>query len=453
MFKIFGNRLSSSQIEGLERQAIEAGKAGREDEALRLLEPLRRARGKQREVAESLLRIVSSRCLSIEAGLDLFWEIAEAHSRDTDILIGLGDSAEAVRDLDDLNAAPSEHPLFRTLVDRLSAIAEDGVPPDKEETLLRAIATSARMMARQGDETAERYYRRLVEIDPKKSAYHYNLGLFYKTRGRFEEGMASNRTAASLVEEEVESYEWNLGICATGCGNGPVALDVWKRMGQKIEMGRFGLPEGGYPECKVKLAQRPLAERGADDDDPGLEETIWIERLSPCHGVVRSVLYQDLGVDYGDVVLIDGAPITYHTYGDQKVPVHPHLATLLRRNYRFYDFAGMQDEARRLADASAALDRDAIIYSHTESFRTLCANCWRDPELDHEDHETMEKHVVTGRIAAPPEIGPAELLDQIDRAMAERNPCGLYTPALCEAAGLADRAAVEKRRFDMLRGN
>ncbi|MFX4790264.1 hypothetical protein ABTB87_23585, partial [Acinetobacter baumannii] len=67
-------------------------------------------------------------------------------------------------------------------------------------------------------------------------------------------------------------------------------MDVWKRMGQKIEPGRFGLPEGGYPACKVKLAERPLAERAADSDDPGQEETVWIERLSPCHGIIRSVL-------------------------------------------------------------------------------------------------------------------------------------------------------------------
>ncbi|MFX7640566.1 hypothetical protein ABTJ59_19895, partial [Acinetobacter baumannii] len=85
------------------------------------------------------------------------------------------------------------------------------------------------------------------------------------------------------------------------------------------------MPEGGYPACKVKLAERPLAERAADSDDPGQEETVWIERLSPCHGIIRSVLYGKLGVDYGDVILTDGAPITHHTYGEQQIPVFPHL--------------------------------------------------------------------------------------------------------------------------------
>jgi hypothetical protein len=97
-----------------------------------------------------------------------------------------------------------------------------------------------------------------------------------------------------------------------------------------------------------------------------LEETIWIERLSPCHGIIRSVLYEELGIDYGDVILIDGAPITYHTYGDQKVPVFPHLATLVRRNYKRYDFAGTQHEPRQLADADIDLDGDSVIYPHSE---------------------------------------------------------------------------------------
>jgi hypothetical protein len=90
-------------------------------------------------------------------------------------------------------------------------------------------------------------------------------------------------------------------------------------LGQHIEMGRFGLPEGSYGQVKVRLAEHPLAERKAGENDPGLEETIWIERLSPCHGIVRSALFQDLGVDYGDVVLFDGAPVTHHKYGEDHV--------------------------------------------------------------------------------------------------------------------------------------
>jgi tetratricopeptide (TPR) repeat protein len=445
--------LSFQRIESLEQGIIKEAHAGRKEAAWQQLQPLRKAQPHQREAANSLLRIVGQQCVPKESAADVLLEIAQSHSQDADILAMVGECLEAIRDIDDLNAAPPPHAVFATVVDRLAALAQQHTGTPEEEAILRGLASSARMVTRQYDQLAENSYRKLTELSPGNSAYHYNLGLFFKTRGKFEEGMKSNQTAASLVDETVDPYEWNLGICATGARNGAVALDVWKRMGQKLEMGRFGLPEGTYHQCKVKLAERPLAERSKDRDDPGLEETIWIERLSPCHGIIRSVLYKKLGVDYGDVILIDGAPITHHTYGSTEVPVFPHLATLVRQNYQFYDFAGTQQETRQLSDASTDLDGETVVYAHSENVQMLCANCWRDPDLDHEHHERMEKHVVIGRIAAVAHVDPVQLLDQLDKAVARRSGCQLYAPDLCAAAGFEPRASVEKRRFDLLTRN
>ncbi|MEH2489676.1 prenyltransferase [Bradyrhizobium sp. AZCC 2230] len=348
--------LSSEEIGAIARDAVAEGQAGRKQAASQKIQPLRRVQRHQTEAARALLWIVDERSLAREEAADLLSEIANAHDDDTAILSGIGLCLEAVRDIDDLNAAAPAHPIFQTMVEKLDRLARLYDGKAEQEEILRGLATAARMMARQRDTIAEHSLRKLAEINPHKSAHHYNLGLFYKTRGRFAEGVAANRAAARLSQEVVDSYEWNLGICATGAGDAETALDVWKRMGQKVELGRFGLPDGGYFGCKVKLAERPLAERTADLDDPGDEETVWIERLSPCHGIVRSVLYRNLGVDYGDVILMDGAPITNHMYGEQQIPVFPHLATLLRRNYRFFDFAGTQQTARQLADMSEELE-------------------------------------------------------------------------------------------------
>jgi hypothetical protein len=136
-----------------------------------------------------------------------------------------------------------------------------------------------------------------------------------------------------------------------------------------------------------------------------------------------------------------------------KVPVFPHLATLRRQNYQLFDFGGTQETARQLAGLSAELDKDAVIYSHSESFRQLCANCWRDPGIDHDHQETIEKHVVRGRIATPPDITPSDLLARIDEAVAKHEHCRLYAPDLCAAAGLTEREQIERRRFDLLMSN
>lgn len=114
-----------------------------------------------------------------------------------------------------LNAAPPEEELFLNVIDKLSVFSEELKDTDQEEQLLEGLSTSARMVSRQRDLIAEDSYKRLVEIDPENNAHHYNLGLFYKTRGRFKEGVVANQKAASLADEPVESYEWNMGICAT----------------------------------------------------------------------------------------------------------------------------------------------------------------------------------------------------------------------------------------------
>jgi hypothetical protein len=449
-----GARLSFDEIRALERDVIAEAQAGRRLAAWEKVKPLRNAQSQQPEAAIALLWVVHEHCLEREAAIDVLSEVAESHDQNFGVLSALGQCLEAVRDIDDLNAPPPEDSVFRTVLERLEAFVGVYEGQPEQVPILKGLATSARMLARQHDAVAESSHRRLTEIEPQDSAHHYNLGLFFKTRGRFADGVTANQIAASLVDEAVESYEWNLGICATGAGNAALALDVWKRMGQAIEIGRFGLPEGSYAQCKVKVAERPLAERTADVDDPGAEETIWIERLSPCHGVIRSVLYQRLGVDYGDVILIDGAPITHHAYGEVQVPVFPHLATLIRRNYQLFDFAGTQDTARQLANLSPELDEDAVIYSHTESFTIMCASCWRDPDLNHDRHERVEKHVVRGRIAAPPEMAPARLLDQIDKAIAKQaGQCQLYAPDLCAAAGLVERERIDRRRFALLTGS
>lgn len=445
--------LTSDEIDAIARDVVAEGQAGRKHAAWQKIEPFRKAQRRQTEVAMALLWIVNEQSLAREEAADVLSEIADAHNDNINILSALGRCLEAVRDIDDLNAPPPEHPIFQTMVAKLDRLAKLHEGRPEQEQILRGLTTSAQMMARQMDVIAENSLRKLIEIDPRNSAYQYNLGLFYKTRGRFAEGAAAGRAAVSLQQEVVESSEWNLGICATGARDTETALDVWKRMGQTIELGRFGLPEGEYPACKMRLAQRPLAERTADSDDPGQEETVWIERLSPCHGIIRSVLYGNLGVDYGDVVLMDGAPITHHTYGEQLVPVFPHLATLLHGNYRFFAFAGTQETARQLVDLSGELDGDAVIYSHTESLKIMCANCWRNPDIDHADHEKMEKHVVTGRIAAPPDIAPARLLDLIDRGIEKRGTCQLYAPDLCAAAGQLARERIDRRRFTLLTNN
>jgi len=423
------------------------------DTILKRLKPLIEAQTSQIDAVEALIDFVKTEHLPTEKNLDILLEIYNTHSDDGYIAILIGSALETVRDINNLNAAPPESQIFYNVIGRLSRLVLENKDTKKEALAVEMLSSVARIMAHQYDKLAEENYTKLVKLLPDTSWAHYNQGLFFKTRGRFEEGVSANQKAITLNKKDNKSnegYQWNLGICATGSGKADIALQIWQDMGNNIKMGRFNLPEGGYPSCKIKLAQRPLAERDADNDNPGLEETIWIERLSPCHGVIRSVLYQDLGVNYGDVVLFDGAPITYHKYGDEQIAVFPHLSTLQKNDYQIYPFAGTQAENGKLNDISQQLEEDAIVYSHTENYRILCSGCWKDEAIDHQHTKDEEKHVVTGCIAAPKSMSPQELLEQIDFTLKGTPENRLFSPELCLAAGFKDRAKIEEHRYNLL---
>lgn len=445
---MFSKKLSNKKIKEIHDSAITASES---DDTWKILNPLIKAQASNVIAADALIDVVRKGHLTIEQSLDLLSSVYEAHKSDDDTVILIGNTMEACRDIDCLNSPPPDHPLFRTIIKHLSEMALATNDEEKEARIVEGLSSTARLMGRQYDNLAKKSYARLVELLPNTSWAHYNQGLFFKTRGYFAEGVRANQKAMELAEELSDSYQWNLGICATGSGQGEIALSIWKAIGNKLEMGRFNLPEGGYPTCKVRLAEHPLAERDADHDYPGLEETIWIERLSPCHGIIRSVLYQDLGVDYGDVILFDGAPVAYHKYGDQQIPVFPHLATVKKNNYQFFDFAGTQAKAGELGDISNELDKDSVIYSHTENYKILCSTCWRNEAIDHEHKEREEKHIVTGRIAIPPDVKPYDVLEKIDSTLKATPESRVFSPDLCRAAGLEDRARIEERRFNILR--
>lgn len=446
MFTFFKNR---KLLQTAYDEALAAYGENQQETGWQALTTLLQAQKEDSNVANMLIDLIREDVVPFKQGCDILNQILKHHSKDLKLLFRIGNNLEFVRDIDELNLAASEHPVFQNTIDAITA-ALSSCEEEEREDLLDARSSAARMMARQHDDMAANDYRKLTEISPKDAHYHYNLGLFCKTRGLFAEGVKANQTALTLAEDDPASNLWNLGICATGAGEADIALDTWKKIGCKIKMGRFDLPDGRFPSCKVKLAEFPLAERSKDNDHPGQQETVWIERLSPCHGIIKSVLYYDIGVDYGDVILTDGAPITYHKYGDDDIAVFPHLATLLKRNYLFYDFAAIQQENKQISSISDSLEQDAVVYSHTENFRILCANCFKDPNCNQHEDNPEQKHIVKGRVAAPPDYDPALLLAHIDAELKKLQGCEFYSPDLCKAAGLDDRRKGEEEKFEVL---
>lgn len=447
----------ADRVQRIRTLVIEASENGSKEQAWHLAEPLLSGQAQDPAVALGLATLIRRGAFSREDGLVAARALANAHAADLSVTSVLGEAFNQLIDIDYLNAEPPSDPFFSELAGRLLTLFEAGRAESESEErgLLEGLSTAARLLGRTWDPVSERCGRRLLELSPNSWSAHYNFGLFFKTRGRFEEGARANQRAFELGGSEQQAVLWNLGICATGAGDAETALRIWKSIGNHIELGRFGLPEGSYPDVKVRLAERPLAERNSpsEPDDPGAEETIWVERLSPCHGIVRSALYDELGVDFGDVVLFDGAPITYHEYDGERVPVFPHLTTLLHSGYRIVDFGGTQARAHQIAELSSDLPGDSVLYVHTEQYQVLCKNCWENLSDEHAEHREIEHTVVTGKLCAPADIPPEELLAALDEAVASAAGVQLLIPDLVRECGDSARADVEGRRLAMIVDN
>lgn len=383
-------------------------------------------------------------------------QLLDEHGDDPRVVVLLGECMSMLTDIDDLNAAPPDDPWFAALVARLETLSTERGLDDRERAeRLDALAAAARRLGRAGDACAERAHAAELALRPERWQAHYNQGLFWKTRGRFVHGQRANQRAADLGGAHDQAVRWNLGICATGAGDGPTALRIWKQLGQKLELGRFDLPDGRYPVAKVRLAERPLAERGGPDrpDDPGYQENVWVERLSPCHGIIRVALLRDeIGLEFGDVVMFDGAPVGYQRGpGGERLPIYPHLATLRRRAFQVHAFAGVQRAARQLDALTAALPDECVVYPHTEQIEYLCEECARGRSgVPHQHRPEQTHHVVRGKICAPPDLLAAELRARLDHALASVDGARLYAPTLSAAAGDANRAAAEQRELELL---
>ena len=399
--------------------------------------------------AECLAHSLLLRGWPLERRTELAEPLTKRWSREAMVMAPLANSFKLFVDMRLLNEAPPTNELSQRLLEFAARDFEKASGDARHDAAYRLYSV-ARLLGRAADELCERAIKAVIEHTPDAPNAWYDYGLFLKTRGRFAEGLAANQRSALLRKEADESTTWNLGICATGAGEGQVALDVWtKNLGAKLRIGDDGLPTGGWDEVKVRLAERPLAERTAKNDSPGAEETVWLERLSPCHGRVLNATSQDLGVDFDDVVLFDGASITSQEIQGRQVYVFPHLATLRKSDYRIFRFAAYLPAGLTPNEVNKQLPQGAIFYSHTHSVVMLCRQCALDGKTGQCGHrEKRDERAIRGKLC----IAPSVSLAKVDQALAKvfSGDAWLLSPPLAEGLGDHRRARAEQKRVDAL---
>ena len=245
------------------------------------------------------------------------------------------------------------------------------------------------------DAEAQEAFTRAIELDPERGEWWYDAGLLDKWRGRFDDGYAANEQARMRMGPQ-RPVLWNLAICATALGKGEEAVELWEEIGVSARLDRsHDMPYvAGLPPLLLRVLSRTPSTDGTSplpDRAVGFE-LVWTAPLSPCHGVVQSPTFRDAPIDYGDLVLWDGAPVAAHRVSaEDAVPVFALLEILRPGNERRWAFVALEREPGALEGLEEALPEGSRVFMQHERVEHHCAACEAGEPHEHDGSVATRK--------------------------------------------------------------
>ena len=311
------------------------------------------------------------------------------------------------------------------------------------------------------DAEAQEAFTRAIELDAERGEWWYDAGLLDKWRGRFADGFAANDQARMRLGPE-RPVLWNLAICATALGKGEAAVQVWEALGveARLDQSRQMPYVAGLPPMLIRVLSRtPQTDATSRmPKDAVAFELVWVAPLSPCHGVVQSPTFRDAPIDYGDLVLWDGAPVAAHKISEQEtVPVFPLLEILRRGAERRWSFVALEREEGALEGLKKALPEGARVFIQHERVAHHCAACEAGQPHEHRPpgpasaSAAAPTSLVRGKLIVQPTQDLAELRDAWEKAT-EPRALSISLPALYEEIGDAKRAGQEHQAWRGIEG-
>ncbi|MDH3201558.1 MAG: tetratricopeptide repeat protein [Myxococcales bacterium] len=295
------------------------------------------------------------------------------------------------------------------------------------------------------DADAQQAFNRALELDGERGSWWYDLGLLHKWRGRFEEGLRANQMALDHKAARRPAL-WNLAICATGLGSGEVARRSWEELGMPAQADpKTKMPlVDGLPPLLVRVLSRPSPVDATTKLPTGVGfELVWVAPLSPCHGVVQSPTFRDAPIDYGDLVLWDGAPVAEHRISDcGPVPVFPLLEILRHGDERRWPFAAIEKEKGALVGLEQALPDGTRVFVQQERLEHHCAAC--EAGVAHEHGSVSE--FARGKIIVPAAVELASFRDAWEASVGS-GALAASLPSLYEELGETKRAGQEHQAW------
>jgi hypothetical protein len=361
---------------------------------------------------------------------------------------------------DDGPAAWAAHALQQSLNTLGDAEQKDG---DAAGNLYATLGNALRLCGPGRDAEAQEAFTRAIEIDPERGEWWYDAGLLDKWRGRFDDGYAANEQARMRMGAE-RPVLWNLAICATALGKAEEAVEAWEEIGVPARLDRSrGMPYvAGLPPVLLRVLSRTSPTDGTSPhpDKTVSFELVWIAPLSPCHGVVQSPTFRDAPIDYGDLVLWDGAPVAAHkTSAQDTVPVFPLLEVLRPGDERRWSFVALEREAGALDGLERELPEGSRVFVQHEHVAHHCAACEAGEPHEHGESGSVpaslpasaSMSLARGKVIVPATQDLGAFREQWEAAIAAR-PLSVSLPGLYEEIGDSKQAGQEHQAWRGIEG-
>jgi len=312
-------------------------------------------------------------------------------------------------------------------------------------------ANALRLCGPARDEEAQAAFEVALDADRGDGGLWFDLALLHKWRGRWKPAYDCNLRAQARLGD-TKPVLFNLGISATAANDGNVAGLCWKKLGFTPTLNEKSGHAfvDGLPPMQVRVLSRGSGYGfpGAIPDQAVSFEVVWVQPLSPCHGVVVTPTFRDAPIDYGDVVLWDAAPVTVVAGPDGPVPRFPLLEILRRGDERRIRFVALEQKRGDAEALASSLPDGCKVVVQEERVEHICPICASGDSMKKHDHLPPEEHrIVYGKLLAPGEVAPPELRAALDAAIRSSGTVSMAIPGLYELLGDAKRAGQEHQAW------
>ena len=401
------------------------------EEAWSALSPLRASIATDRELADTWLTLLAA-SPSRSGAIDDARTALASHASDEAIAVRALALLIAIADLvpfdEPRRAGDAAHLAVDAARDALARLASSAA-------LHAALGNALVRLGPAHDTEAIASLEDAVRLDAR-GEWLSDLGVAHKRARRFHAALIAFEKARTKLGD-ARPLLFHVALAAVATGEHAKARDALTKLGFTVEGSERPLV-AGLAETQVRLptiGTGHAAFAALPDESAGFERA-WIQPLSPVHGVVRTPTHREAIADFGDVVLVDPAPVTFSVDGAKRRPVLGVLDVLAKgdeRRFRFLALEQNEGDARAIGDA---LPRGCTFYLHGTRVERVCPRCAAGETLTKHEHLAAEEHrAAFGKLIVPAAIDLRAVRGALDAARTARPGVLLAMPALYEAVG------------------